>query len=124
MKTPSIGLDQNQEGRFIDKYWGRVPKFLHWIPQANICDVNPEYINLINGVIDGNIFARNLSIELYNEIICFIDMMPNSCSMNQMDAALYRAYNGNEACPNNLHLLDCNGFVCCGGYVDCKKEGC
>ncbi len=89
-----------------------------------MCEANPEYIALINGVIDGTIIEKNLSLELYREILCFIDMMPNACSFNQMDAALYRAYNGDEACPNDLHLLNCDSFVCCGGYVDCKKEGC
>ena len=42
-KTPSIGIDQNKDERFIDKYIGRIPQFLHSIPQAYICEVNPAF---------------------------------------------------------------------------------
>jgi len=46
--TPSLGLDQNEKQKFIDRYWGRVPKFLHRIPEQNICEANPDYIKLLN----------------------------------------------------------------------------
>ena len=67
MRTPSVGLDQNQDGKFIDKYYGRIPKMLHSIPEANTWVCNPEYVKVLDAYITGNIVHENLSIELQNE---------------------------------------------------------
>jgi hypothetical protein len=83
-KTPSVGLDQNAENRFIDKYWGRVPMYLHRIQETindnngtgYIVDVNPEYIYIMEGWIDGTINVDNLSMELQNDIIISVDLIP------------------------------------------------
>lgn len=83
MKTPSIGIDQNEEGRFIDKYWGRLPMYLHRIPETanmgrkHIVECNPEYMKLVTAYLNGTINKDNLSYELYNEIEDVIDAMPN-----------------------------------------------
>ncbi len=125
-KTPSIGLDQNQEGKFIDRYWGRVPKFIHRIPEAYICEVNPDYLELINMFIDGIIDKQNLSAELYKEIYSFADLMCSPCHMTQEDQALLRAYeyeysNGeDEVCPEPECYAFCNESVCCGEVFSCK----
>jgi len=71
-KVPSIGLDQNQEGKFIDKYFGRVPKFTHIIREAGIYECNVEYVNLLVHVANGDITEDHVSHELWNE---FADLM-------------------------------------------------
>lgn len=122
MKTPSYGIDQNKDDVFMDKYWGRVPKFIHRIPEQNICEANSDYIYLINLVIDGNIDKNNISADLYREILSFIDKMCNPCIMNDEDAALMRAYDGLEACPEQRCELSCDDILCCNEILSCECE--
>ncbi len=68
-RTPSMGLDQNGDGRQIDKYWGRTPQFLHKIEESNIYVCNPEYIHLMYLYVVGDIGSVNISIELKEEIV-------------------------------------------------------
>jgi len=83
MFTPSIGIDQNGEGKFKDRYWGRVPMYLHRIPETigkpneEIVVCNPEYIELVLAFLDGNIDQKNLSIELYLDIITTVNLIPD-----------------------------------------------
>ena len=82
MMTPSIGIDQNGDKKFIDKYWGRVPKYLHIIPETivnnkGIYECNPEYMQLIHDFMDGTIDERNLSQELMIDIENTINEIPN-----------------------------------------------
>ncbi len=82
MRTPSYGINQNQEDTFIDKYWGRVPKYLHIIPETIYTDnpifmCNPEYIELMEGYMDGSIVKENLSQELWYDIENTINKIPS-----------------------------------------------
>ena len=119
-KTPSSGIDQNEGGKFIDRYWGRVPKFLHRIPEANICEVNQDYIDLINYILEGG-DRDNISDELYREILEFIDKMCNPCFMNDEDKALMRAYDGLPACPEPSIYMNCDDVICCNDIVSCAE---
>ncbi len=81
MKTPSIGLDQNREKRSIDKYWGRVPMYLHRIQETigtnkEVIVVNPEFAYLFNQELNSTLTKENISIELYNDIVSVIDLIP------------------------------------------------
>ncbi len=118
-KTPSMGLDQNQEGKFIDRYWGRVPKFIHRIPEQNICEANPDYITLIQLFIDGDIDQKNISEELYREVFAFVDKMCNPCLLTGEDQALMRAYNGLDACPDQRCDFNCDEVLCCNELLSC-----
>ncbi len=75
MRTPSMGLDQNQDGKFIDRYWGRIPVVLHSIPEADIYEFNEEYADLFWGVMSGKIDEENLSEELAREVNILIDLI-------------------------------------------------
>ena len=116
-KTPSYGIDQNQELPFIDKYWGRVPKMLHYIPEDYICKANPEYIYLINAIINDEIDKENISDELYFELADFINRMCNPCAMDGEDRALYRAYSGLEPCPKPSIYGICDDVMCCDTII-------
>ena len=83
IKTPSFGIDQNQDGPFIDKYIGRIPMYLKRIPETindgdgYVVVCNPEYIQLVKDFEDGIIDRDNMSIELYNEVTEVIDLIPS-----------------------------------------------
>lgn len=83
IKTPSNKLDQYQDkNKFQDKYWGRVPMYLHMIPETmntdnSIYECNPEYIWLIEAFMAGTIEENNLSQELYQEIVDTINKIPS-----------------------------------------------
>ena len=134
MRTPSIGIDQNEENYFIDRYIGRMPKFLHMIPEAGICDVNPDYIRLIMAFINGDIDKNNISDELYKEVSDFIDVYNDpdaECGMSDEDKALtvIIAYFNNpanapwanppEACKEPDFWLNCDDLICCSKIVSC-----
>jgi len=79
--TPSIGLDQNREGKFVDKYWGRVPMYLHIIPETlntdtPIVECNPDFMILFQGILSGTIDIENISKELQAELKDVINKIP------------------------------------------------
>jgi len=120
--TPSVGLDQNQDGTFIDRYWGRIPKFTHRVPEQNICEANEDYITLIGLFIDGEVSQKNISKELYREVYDFVDKMCNPCIMNEEDQALMRAYDGLDACPDSRCDFDCDEILCCNELLSCECD--
>lgn len=120
-RTPSKGIDQNLDGKFIDKYWGRVPQFLRLIPEAYICEANPEYIELMQMYVAGSITEDNLSQELFNEISNIVLNIGCPCLLEGNDRALLNAYLGNETCPIPSHTLTCTDSVCCNSYVRCES---
>jgi hypothetical protein len=69
MKTPSKLLDQDPDNKVEDKYWGRMPMYLHKNPEAGIYECNPEYVSLFGSFFEGTIDEQNMSIEMYNEIM-------------------------------------------------------
>lgn len=77
IRIPSKGIDQNGSDKFVDKYYGRIPMYLKFIPETGatslIYECNPEYIELFNGYIDGTIPKENISPELYLEIEKVVD---------------------------------------------------
>ena len=76
MRIPS-SLDTQDEELFTDKYYGRVPKLLHAIEEADISECNPEYIELVNGFMDLTIPSQNISAELMIEIETLINVIGN-----------------------------------------------
>ena len=77
IRTPSIGIDQNDSDKFVDKYYGRMPKLLHGIEEADISTCNPEYIELINGFMDLTIPSQNISDELLIEVEALVNEIGN-----------------------------------------------
>lgn len=120
-KTPSKGIDQNQDGKFIDKYWGRVPQFLKYLPEAYICDPNPEYVELIQGYIDGTITEDHLSKELYTELEKIVLNIGCPCLLTGKERAIMNAFLGNESCPAPSHTLTCGESVCCNEWFSCTS---
>jgi len=119
-RTPSLGIDQNLGEKFIDRYWGRVPKFTHLIEESLICEVNQDFIELINMFIDGKLDERNLSIELYRELTHFIDKMCNPCYMDYWDRKIFDALNGTDSCRAGMRYeLHCNDVLCCNDMLGC-----
>ncbi len=104
MKTPSIGIDQNQSDRFMDKYWGRVPQMIHSVPEANIWLCNPEYIWLIENYISGDLVEKNVSIELYAEIEDLVNASGGSRPLTEEETKLLECY-GVENAPGDITSL-------------------
>lgn len=79
IRIPSKGIDQNLGGKAVDKYYGRVPMYLKFIPETAadnlIYKCNPEYIELFNGYVDGTIPKENISHELYYELEKVVDLL-------------------------------------------------
>jgi len=120
-KTPSYGIDQNEGGRFIDKYWGRVPQFLRFIPEAFICEVNPEFIQLMQWYTDGTLERDNVNPSLYAEIENIMLNIACPCLLDGKDRAIMNAFLGNEICPPPSHLLTCGDLVCCNSWWACES---
>ena len=74
MRIPS-SLDVQDDELYTDKYYGRVPKMLHAIEEADIGECNPEYVELVDGFMDSTIPSQNISTELLNEIEALINIM-------------------------------------------------
>ncbi|RLA65928.1 MAG: hypothetical protein DRQ78_04925 [Epsilonproteobacteria bacterium] len=115
MRTPSFGIDQNKDKKFVDKYWGRCPKYLHRIQETinldpYIVECNPEFVLLVNGFIDGTIVEKNLSPELYAEVKQTVDLM---------------IFYGLLPMPEHDPLFACMGMIpssnSCPSYL-CKNE--
>lgn len=123
-RTPSSGIDQNGSHTFIDKYWGRVSQFLQWNPAAYICEVNPEYIELMDGLIDGSILPENVSDELFNEIQLLLVNEDCPCLLEPKERALMTTYNSDprdyEPCSVPSDRLDCDSTVCCNTILLCN----
>ena len=83
MKIPSVLNDQwDDKNKLQDKFWGRVPKYLHIIPETiytndPIYMCNPEYIYLVEQYMLGKINESNLSQELYYDIEETVNRIPN-----------------------------------------------
>lgn len=78
MKTPSSKIMQDSDvNAFQDKYYGRMPKLLHGIEEADIAECNPEYVELVNQFMLGTIPSQNLEPSLLLEIEALINIMPN-----------------------------------------------
>ena len=75
MRTPSIGLDQDQEGIHIDKYYGRMPMYLVSIPESDLYECNPEFMNLLTQFMDGTIDNQNMSVELFKKVELAVDAL-------------------------------------------------
>lgn len=77
MKTPSFLIDQDFVSHYEDRYTGRLPIYLHMVPEAKQYECNPEYINLFLSYINGDIDEKNLSRELYLEVEDIVNNIPN-----------------------------------------------
>lgn len=129
--TPSMGIDQNGDKKFIDRFYGRIPVFLRYIPEAFICDVNPEYVELIIAYLDGDINPENISEELTLEIENIVLNYDCPCLLTGEERAVVRAIayyrlNGSlagyEGCPPPTAVLKCTGILCCNQIVMCKTK--
>lgn len=119
--TPSKGIDQNQGGKFVDKYWGRVPRFLRLIPESYICEANPEYVQLMNMYIEGTLNKENVEPSLYEEIENIMLNLGCPCLLDGTDRAIMNAFLGNETCPEPSHVLTCGESVCCNEWFLCTS---
>ena len=124
-KTPSIGLDQNKKETFRDRYWGRVPQFLIYMPESYLCEANPEYIELMNLYLDNDAkenLRDVLSKELFAELEKIMLNILCPCLLTGKERALVNAFYGNDPCARPNHMLDCSGTVCCNEIISCKSE--
>jgi len=81
-KTPSIGLDQNQEDKFIDRYWGRTPMYTHIVKETlntnnPIVECNKDYVVLFQGYLDGTLNLNNISQEMQAELKYVVNKIPS-----------------------------------------------
>ena len=73
MKLSSYLIPKDEDPKTNPKYWGKVPKYTHIIPETlfgsqPIYECNEEYIYLFSNYIIGKLDTRNISIELTNEL--------------------------------------------------------
>ena len=120
-KTPSKGIDQNQDGKFVDKYWGRVPRFLKLVPESFICEPNPEFLELMQMYLDGTIEKDNIEPATYYEIENIMLNIGCPCLLDGIDRAIMNAFLGNEPCPEPSHKLICGETICCNSWVKCES---
>jgi len=120
-RTPSIGIDQNLDGRFVDKYWGIVPKFIIYQPENYRCEVNPDYLFLLDAYINGNINPDNISESLRIEIEHMIINADCPCTLTGEERAIIIALKGGEPCSPPSPRLACNpgDTVCCNSTLMC-----
>ncbi len=129
--TPSLGLDQNREAKFMDRYWGRVPQFLLYMPESFACEINPDYVELMNlyiiahasndqAVIDK--FKDNISKELYAELSNIMLNLDCPCLLTGKERAIIEGFYGNDPCARPSHMLNCTETVCCNEIISCESE--
>jgi hypothetical protein len=119
--TPSLGIDQNEKKRFIDRYWGRVPQFLIYQPENFICEANQDYLYLMNLFLSGELIRENISQELWNELEMLILNLKCPCLMSMEDRAIIDAFYGKTPCENRTWKLNCDEMVCCNEVVLCQE---
>jgi len=120
MKTPSWGLDQNQEQTFIDRYWGRVPQFIIYQPDNFRCEANTDYLYLMELYIAGKLNRDNVSRELWRELELITLNIGCPCLLTMKDRAIIDAFLGNRPCENRNWKLNCMESICCNEIVMCE----
>jgi len=126
MKTPAKGIDQNYKDKFIDKYFGRMPMMLHMIEEAHICEVNPEYVELLRLFEEGVLCKDNLSVELFREFSFILNHECYECLLNRAERAIVRALRGEVPCPKLIPYLLCgpDDYMCCDDIFYCDEHYC
>jgi hypothetical protein len=122
IRVPSIGNDQNQDGKFIDKYWGRVPRFLIYEPWAFRCEANPEYLYLIDEYLNGRIDDHNLSNDLLLEIEKLIVNFSCPCMLTGEERTITDAYLGRKPCMKVITRVSCDDTLCCNEVLNCVPD--
>jgi len=122
MKTPSWGLDQNEEKRFIDRYWGRIPLFLIFQPYNNKCVVNEDFLHLFNLFLSGKLQKQNVSIDLWRQMTSMKKGMVCMCTLTHEERTFIKVFLKQEPCDakNIPWMLKCNEKKCCNDIVACK----
>ena len=123
MKTPSLGLDQNEAAKFVDRYWGRVPQFLLYMPETFTCEPNPDYLLLLNLMASGHLMKHNVSIELWRELEWLFGNVHCVCLLTNKEQAIMNAFLGGESCAQLEWKLPCGPgeVVCCNQRVLCEE---
>ncbi len=119
-RTPSWGLDQNQEKAFIDRYWGRVPQFIIYQPKNFRCEANTDYLDLMEMFVQGKLVRDNVSKELWRELELIVLNIGCPCLLTAMDRDIIEAYLGNRPCENWTWKLNCGESICCNENVLCS----
>jgi len=120
-RTPSMGIDQNLDGKFIDKYWGIVPQFIIYQPENYRCEVNPDYLFLLQAYINGEIDPDNISQDLRFEIENIVINADCPCLLSGKERAILIALSGGEPCAAPSSRIACNpgDKICCNATLLC-----
>jgi len=118
--TPSWGLDQNEEKKFIDRYWGRVPQFNIYQPDNFRCEANQDYLTLMNLFVAGKLNRSNISRELWLELELITLNIACPCLLTMKDRAIVEAFLGNRPCESRSWKLNCMETICCNEIVLCE----
>ncbi len=119
-KTPSSGIDQNGDGKFIDKYWGRVPQMLHSIPEANIWVCNPEYVLLMEMYVANTLNENDVSHELWAEIRKLFDSYAGGILLTEKEKKILECYDKSGVPPGEIIDFSATGG---GGLGDVAQRG-
>ena len=139
MKITSKFNDQGGE-QFKDRYWGDVPMFLKYIPEAEVCIPNPDFIDLYYGLeawmLGGTakkskhprpeaINPKNISKVMMDKFKIIIEIMADpslQCAVDPEYALIVAVINGNDSpCEGAARcMVDCDELVCCNATFKCS----
>lgn len=115
----------NQGGElYKDRYWGDVPMFLKYIPERKICVPNEDFIQLVNGFIDGSIDPHNISVEMQRNLRIIAEIINDprkACLVDKQYELIVRVIMGSEnPCEDSARsVVGCDETVCCGATFSC-----
>lgn len=124
MKVSSKYNEQGGE-RLTDRYWGDVPMFLKYIPEANVCVPNTDFIELVHGLQDGSVLEKNVPQILLDElniILAIIADPAQACLVDPKYSLIIEVINGNPSpCSGGAPCeVACDQMVCCNATFKCS----
>jgi len=124
MRISSVFNRQGGE-RYTDRYWGEIPMFLKYLPEAKVCVPNTDFVDVFNGLLDGSINQRNVSKIILDDINIILEIMADpikACMVDRKYSLMIEVIKGNQSpCEINAQCkADCDQLICCHTTFSCS----
>ena len=128
MRISSNFDDQGGE-QFKDRYWGDVPMFLKTQYEIRSCHVNPDYIDLITGLLEGEVSEENVSSQLFFKVRDFVSRMYDKNLLTEDELIILDVIEGRDPCkwrgigldlPDSV--LQCDQMIACDQMLLCDDS--